>query len=69
MALRYTRATGRGGGGVSCKYKANNMTIVGSFLCKQENKITDKAMSIVFGIENEACLSGKRGPRGLKGKE
>ena len=37
----------------------------GSFVCAQENKVTDEAMFIVFDIENEACLSGNRGPREL----
>ena len=41
------------------------VSVKGSFVCTQENKVTDKSMFIVFDVENEACLSGNRGPRGL----
>ena len=31
---------------------------MGSYVCTQGSKVTDKAMFIVFDIDNEACLSG-----------
>ena len=39
-------------------YKASKgVQDTGRFVCTQENKVTDKAMFVVFDKENEACLS------------